>query len=49
MNMGIEKLRSSEAMLDVVNYSTSVLASSEFIEPQPHYSKQIQYPQLYEE
>jgi hypothetical protein len=36
-------------MLDVINYSTEALASSDFIEPQPHYSKHIQYPQLYEE
>jgi hypothetical protein len=41
--------RYSEAMVDVMNYSTAVMASSEFIEPQPHYSKQIQYTQLYEE
>jgi hypothetical protein len=42
-------VRYSGAMVDVMNYSTADLASSEFIEPQPHYSKQIQYPQLYEE
>jgi hypothetical protein len=36
-------------MVDVMNYSLSAMASSEYIEPQPHYSKQIQYPQLYEE
>jgi hypothetical protein len=41
--------RYSGAMVDVMNYSAAVLASSEFIEPQPHYSNQIQYPQLYEE
>jgi len=26
-----------------------VMISSEYIEPQPYYSKQIQYPQLFEE
>jgi hypothetical protein len=30
-------------------YSTTVMASSEFIEPQTQYNKQIHYPQLYEE
>jgi hypothetical protein len=34
--------RYSGAMVDIMNYSTSALASSEFIEPQPRYSKQIQ-------
>ena len=41
--------RYSGAMVDVMTYSISALASSEYIEPQPYYSKQIQYPQLYEE
>jgi hypothetical protein len=41
--------RYSGAKVDVMNYSTTVMASNEFIEPHPHYSKQIQYPQLYEE
>jgi hypothetical protein len=41
--------RYSGAMVDVMNYFTAALASSEFIEPQPHYRKQIQYHQLYEE
>jgi hypothetical protein len=40
--------RYSEVMVDVMNYSAAALASSEFIEPLPHYSKQIQYPQLYD-
>jgi hypothetical protein len=38
----------SGAIVDVMNYSTLALASSEFIEPQSHYSKHSQYPQLYE-
>jgi len=41
--------RYSGAMMYVMTYSLSAMASSEFIDPQPHYSKQIQYPQLYEE
>jgi len=41
--------RYSGAMMDVMAYSISALLSSEYIDPQPHYSKQIQYPQLYEE
>jgi hypothetical protein len=41
--------RYSDAMVDVMNYSAVVMASSDFIEPQPHYSNQIQYLQLYEE
>jgi hypothetical protein len=41
--------RYSGAMVDVMSYSLSAMASSKFIEPQPHYSKQIQYSQLYEE
>jgi hypothetical protein len=41
--------RYSGAMVDVMSYSLSALASSEFVEPQPHYSKEIQYPQFYEE
>jgi len=41
--------RCSGAVMDVMTYSISAAASSEYIEPQPHYSKQIQYPQLYEE
>jgi hypothetical protein len=41
--------RYSEAAVDVANYSTTVMAPNEFIEPQPHYNKQIQYSQLYEE
>jgi len=36
--------RYSGAMIDVMTYSASAMASSEYIEPQPHYSKQIQYP-----
>jgi hypothetical protein len=31
----------SGAIVDVMNCSTLVMASNEFIEPQPHYSKQI--------
>jgi hypothetical protein len=41
--------RYSGAAADVANYSTTVMASSEFINPHPHYNKQIQYSQLYEE
>ena len=41
--------RYSAAMMDVVTYSISALSSSDYIEPQPYYSKHIQYPQLYEE
>jgi hypothetical protein len=41
--------RYSEAAADVANYSTTVMASNEFTEPQPHYNMQIQYSQLYEE
>ena len=36
--------RYNEAMMDVMTYSISALTSSEYIEPQPHYSKHIQYP-----
>jgi hypothetical protein len=36
--------RYSRAMVDVMTYSISAMASSEFTEPQPHYSKQILYP-----
>jgi len=38
----------SGAMVDVMAYSISAMASSKYIGSQPHYSKQIQYPQLYE-
>jgi hypothetical protein len=41
--------RYSEAAADVANYSITVMASNKFIEPQPHYNKQIQDSQLYEE
>jgi hypothetical protein len=41
--------RYSGAIVDVMSYSLSAMASSEFIESQPHYSKKIHYPQLYEE
>jgi hypothetical protein len=41
--------RNRGAMEDVVDYPTSALASNDFIEPQPNYNKQIQYPQLYEQ
>ena len=41
--------RYNEHMMDVMTYSISALTCSEYIEPQPHYSKHIQYPQLYEE
>jgi hypothetical protein len=41
--------RYSEAAVDFANYFTTVMASNEFIKPQPHYNKQIQYFQLYEE
>jgi len=36
--------RCSATMMDVVTYSISALTSSEYIEPQPYYSKHIQYP-----
>ena len=36
--------RYSAAIMDVVTYSISALTSSEYIEPQPYYSKHIQYP-----
>jgi hypothetical protein len=36
-------------MVNVMSYWLSAMLYSEFIEPQPHYSKQIQYLQLYEE
>jgi hypothetical protein len=39
----------SGAAADVANYSTVIVASSEFIEPHPHYNKQIQDRQMYEE
>jgi hypothetical protein len=45
----IQVARYSEAAADVANYSKTVVASSEFIEPKPHYNKQIHYPQIYEE
>jgi len=32
-----------------MTYSIAAMASSEFIDPQPYYNKQIEYPQLYEE
>jgi hypothetical protein len=38
--------RYSGAIVDVMNYSAAAMASSEFIENQPHYSKQIKYIQL---
>jgi hypothetical protein len=41
--------RYGEAAVDVASYSTSVMASTEFIEPQPHYNNQIQYSPLYDE
>jgi hypothetical protein len=41
--------RYSEATVDVMNYSTTALASSEFIEPLPYYSKHVLYRQLFEE
>jgi hypothetical protein len=41
--------RYDEAAVDVASYSTTLMASTEFIEPQPHYNKQIQYSQLYDE
>jgi len=34
--------RYSGAVMDVMTYSISAMASSEFIDPQPHYSEQIQ-------
>jgi hypothetical protein len=37
------------AMVDVISFSLLAMASSQFIKLQPHYSKQIQYSQLYEE
>ena len=35
--------------MDVMTYSISTLTSSEYMELQTHYSKHIQYPQLYKE
>jgi len=37
------------AMTDVMTYAMSAVASTEYIEPLPTYSKDILYPQLYEE
>jgi hypothetical protein len=34
--------RYGEAAVDVASYFSSVMASTEFIEPQPHYNKKIQ-------
>jgi hypothetical protein len=36
--------RYSGTMVNVINYSLSAMASNEFLELQPHYSKQIQHP-----
>jgi hypothetical protein len=38
--------RYSVAAADDANYSTTVMASNEFIKPQPHNNKQIQYSTL---
>jgi len=39
----------TNAMTDVMTYAMSAMASTEYIEPLPTYSKDILYPQLYEE
>jgi len=36
-------------MTDVMTYAMSFMASTEYIETLPTYSKDILYPQLYEE
>jgi len=41
--------RYNAAMMDVMTYSISAMASDEYIEPQPYFNKQILYPQLFEE
>ena len=41
--------RYSSAMTDVMTYAMSAMASTEYSEPLPTYSKNILYPQLYEE
>jgi len=35
--------------MDVIIYAMSAMASTEYIEPLPTYSKNILYPQLFEE
>jgi len=40
--------RYTKAMTDVMTYAMSAMASIEYIEPLPTYSKDILYPQLYE-
>jgi len=39
----------NSALTDVMTYAISALASTNYIEPQPTYSKNILYTQLYEE
>jgi len=39
----------NSALTDVMTYAISALVSTDYIEPQPTYSKNILYPQLYEE
>ena len=41
--------RYSSAMMDVMAYAMSAMASTEYIEPLPTYSKNSLYPQLFEE
>jgi hypothetical protein len=41
--------RYTNAVTDVTTYGMSAMASTEYIEPLPTYSKDIFYPQLYEE
>ena len=41
--------RYNNAQSDVMTYGMSAMASNDYIEPLPTYSKNILYPQLYEE
>ena len=41
--------RYTSAMTDFMTYAMSAMASTEYIEPLPTYSKNILYPQLFEE
>jgi len=41
--------RYNNAQSDVMTYAMSAMASKDYIEPLPTYSKNILYPQLYEE
>jgi hypothetical protein len=41
--------RYTNAITDVITYAMSAMATTEYIEPLPTYSKDILYSQLYEE